>query len=324
MEGLPMKRLFLSGVLHALVLCSLILFAAGCAAGRGDGAASMSVAEEAAEAPAAAGMAASAEYDAAGVAVESETVAEAAVGGQIDTAALQGRRIIRNAHVQIEADDVLAVLNEATALSTRFGGYTTQSRAWYVNDRPRASIAFAVPVERFESAMQAVRELGAVQDEQVSSQDVTAQFVDLEARIRNLESTVERVRGFLDEAENVEDALAVNNELSSLEAQLETLKGQRNALAQQTAFSTIAIEFVPAPPQITTQDVLNSVQVWSPSETFNDALDALLRVMQVGADAAIWLAVLGIPALLVLAALWWIARRIGWAIRRTAKKETVS
>lgn len=334
-----MKRQFFSAML-CMVLCGSILLMAGCAASsqstafdRGSDAASIEPPQEqmgiafdsyASDEATASGEMAMADDADATYADAAYDGAEAAVDGQADTASMQGRRIIRNANMRIEADDVLTALNEATALSVRFGGYTTQSRVWYASDLPYASITFAVPVERFESAMQAVRDLGSVQDEQVSSQDVTSQFVDLEARIRNLESTVERVRGFLDEASNVEDALAVNSELSSLESQLEVLKGQRNALAQRTSFSTIVIEFAPVPPQITTQDVLSGTRAWAPGETFNDALNALLQVAQAGVNAAIWLIVLGIPTLLILAVLWWIARRIVSAMRRPVKKETAS
>lgn len=245
-----------------------------------------------------------------------QTAAEAAIPGQTDTSSTQGRRIIRNAQMRVQTEDVPDALDAATKLSVDIGGYTTQSRTWYVGDQVHASISFAVPVERFESALQAARALGDVLDESVSSQDVTSQYVDLEARILNLENTVERVRGFLDEAENVEEALEVNNHLSSLEAQLEVFKGQRNVLAQQTSFSTINIEFVPVPPEVTTKDVLDDAQGWSPLSTFNEALDALLELGQAGVDFGIWLVMLGVPALLALLVLGWIVRSIVRIFRR--------
>lgn len=275
-----------------------------------DVAADMAVEE--AEAPAADAGGSGAMADA----MDPAAAAEVSLPGQADTGSTGGRRIIRNAQMRIETDDVAAALDAATDLSVDIGGYTTQSRTWYVGDEPHASISFVVPVERFESALRAARALGDVLDENVSSQDVTGQFVDLEARIRNLENTVERVRGFLDEAENVEEALEVNNELSQLESQLEVLKGQRNVLAQQTSFSTIAIEFQPVPPAVTTQGVLEGAQGWSPLATFNDALDALLELSQAGVDFGIWLVMLGVPTLLVLLVLWWLLRAIVRLFRR--------
>lgn len=223
---------------------------------------------------------------------------------------LNSRKIIRNAYLRVEAQDVVSALNTATRLSEQVGGYVVTARTWRSNDLPYATLSFAVPVERFEEALTQTRTLGEVQDENVTSQDVTGQFVDLEARIGNLEATVERIRGFLDETKTVAEALNVNRELSAIESELEVLKGQRNTLSQQTAFSTVNIEFIPVPPVVTTGEVLETVQSWSPLRTFNDALDVLLTLARAGIDLAIWVLTIGLPLLLVLSLLWWIIRRL--------------
>jgi len=223
---------------------------------------------------------------------------------------LDSRKIIRNAYIRIEAQDVVSALNTATRLSEQVGGYVITSRTWRAGDLPYASLSFAVPVQRFEEALTQTRTLGEVQDENVTSQDVTGQFVDLEARIANLEATAERIRGFLDETKTVAEALNVNRELSTIESELEVLKGQRNTLSQQTSFSTVNIEFIPVPPVVTTGEVLETVQTWSPLHTFNDALDVLLTLARAGIDLAIWALTIGLPLLLILSLLWWIIRRL--------------
>lgn len=224
---------------------------------------------------------------------------------------LGNRKIIRNGNLRIEANEVIAALNAATRLSTQVGGYVVSSRSWTgTDDLPYASLSFAVPVERFEHALEQTRLLGQVQEENVSSQDVTGQFYDLESRITNLQATAERIRSFLNDAKKVDEALEVNRELSNIESQLEVLKGQKNALTQQTAFSTVNIEFVPVPPVVTTGEVLEKAHVWSPLSTFNDALAVLLGLARVSADLLIWLVVLGGPALVTLLILWLIARRL--------------
>lgn len=232
---------------------------------------------------------------------------------------LGNRKIIRNGYLRVEADTVIAALNEATRLSTQVGGYVVSSRSWTGTDNlPYASLSFAVPVERFEHALEQTRLLGKVQDENVTSQDVTGQFYDLESRITNLEATAERIRSFLNDAKKVDEALDVNRELSNIEGQLEVLKGQRNALAQQTSFSTVTIDFVPVPPVVTTGDVLETVNVWSPVSTFNAALEVLLGVARLSADLIIWLVVLGTPVLLGLLLVWLIVRRL-FGLRRAAE-----
>ena len=228
------------------------------------------------------------------------------------SAVLDSRKIIRSATLRIEAKGVLAALNTATRLSDQVGGYVVSSRTWHVDNLPYATLSFAVPVDRFEEALTQTRALGDVQDENVSSQDVTSQFVDLEARIVNLEATATRIRTFLEETKNVEEALNVNRELSTVESELEVLKGQRNALGQQTAFSTVNIDFVPVPLVVTTGEVLETVQTWSPVLTFNAALDVLLALARTGLDVLIWLLTLGLPMLLIVGVLWWIVR---WLMR---------
>ncbi|MFZ4660175.1 MAG: DUF4349 domain-containing protein [Caldilineaceae bacterium] len=229
---------------------------------------------------------------------------------EITSSVLDSRKIIRNAYLRIEAEDVVSALNTATRLSEQVGGYIVTVRTWRAGDLPYATLSFAVPVERFEEALTQTRTLGEVQDENVTSQDVTGQFVDLEARIANLEATAARIRSFLADTKKVEEALNVNRELSNVESELEILKGQRNTLAQQTSFSTVTIEFFPVPPVVTTGEVLETVQSWSPVRTFNDALDVLLTLARTGIDLAIWVLTIGLPSLLVLSLLWWIVRRL--------------
>lgn len=237
---------------------------------------------------------------------------------EVASSVLDSRKIIRNAYLRVEAKDVFTALNAATRLSEQVGGYVVSSRTWHADELPYATLSFAVPVERFEEALTQTRSLGEVQDENVSSQNVTGQFVDLEARIDNLEATADRIRGFLDETKSVAEALNVNRELSAIESELEVLKGQRNALAQQTSFSTVNIDFIPVPPVVTTGEVLETVQAWSPLRTFNDALDVLLTLARIGIDMLIWVLTIGLPLLLVLGLFWWIVRRLFGIRLRTA------
>ena len=225
-----------------------------------------------------------------------------------ESTALLDRKIIRNAQLSIEVEDVIGTLNAATALSTRFGGYTASTSTWEQSDQPFAQISFAVPVERFEAAMEQTRALGEVKNESINSQDVTGQFVDVEARIKNLEATAERIRSFLDDAKKVEEALNVNRELSQIEGQLEVLKGQRSALTQQTSFSTINLE-IRSVPSIRISD--NS---WSPATTFYVALDALLEIARLAVDFIIWAVMIGLPVLLffflLFVAVRWLFRQV--------------
>ena len=226
------------------------------------------------------------------------------------TVAAWDRKIIKNATVKLEAKDVLNVQQRITALSNQFDGYVVESRTWYDSeDRPHALYRFAVPVDSFEEALGAVRDQGKVLDEQTSGKDVTDQYVDLEARIKNLEATATRIRSFLDDARTVEEALRVNQQLAQVEEQLERLKGQRNALEQRAAFSTITVEIAPpALDGVITQNQPD--EAWSPSETFAEATEVLMALVRRVVDAGIWVAVVGLPIVAVVGAVALIGRRL--------------
>lgn len=216
------------------------------------------------------------------------------------------RKIVKNATLRLETENVFSALNAVTLLTNQYGGYVLSSRTWYENEQPHAIYTFAVPADRFEEALEQVRRLGKVLDESTSGQDVTDQYVDLEARIRNLEATANRIRSFLDEARTVEEALRVNEQLRYVEEELERLKAQRNALEQRTAYSTITVELVPPPLEPKEEETTP----WSPRATFEEAWRVLVAVLQRAVDVAIWVGVLGSPLLVVLVPVVLIGRRL--------------
>jgi hypothetical protein len=225
------------------------------------------------------------------------------------------RKIIKNAAITLEVQDVFSALNQVTLLSSQYGGHVLESRSWYVQDYPHATYTFAVPVERFEEAIEQVRRLGKVLDEKTSGQDVTDQYVDLEARIRNQEATAERIRGFLDQTRTVDEALKVNQQLAQVEELLEQLKGQRNALGQRAAFSTISVVFSPAIPNAGAK--LSGV--WSPLGTLAQATDALAAILQVLVDITIWVVVLSLP-FIVIGGVIFLVGRLGWRLLARRKR----
>ena len=225
------------------------------------------------------------------------------------------QKIIKTAIIKLEVEQVPSALNQITLLSSQYGGHVLESRSWYAQDYPHATYKFAVPVERFEEAIEQVRHLGKVLDEQTSGQDVTDQYVDLEARIRNQEATAERIRGFLDQTRTVDEALKVNQQLAQVEEQLEQLKGQRNALGQRASFSTISVEFSPAIPN--TGAKLSGT--WSPLGTLAEATDALAAILRVLVDIIIWAVVLSLPFILIGGVIFLIGR-LGWQLLAKRKR----
>jgi hypothetical protein len=143
-----------------------------------------------------------------------------------------------------------------------------------------------------------------VTNELTSGKDFTDEFVELSSRLGNLEATASRVRNFLDETKNVEEALAVNAELSRLEEQIEVIKGRMQFLEQSAAFSTIAVNLTP-------DELSRPIEVagWRPEGVARDAVEALLGTLEGVANFLIWLLIYLLPLILLLGIPVWIAIR---------------
>lgn len=103
------------------------------------------------------------------------------------------------------------------------------------------SITLRVPAGSYDDVMSAIAGIGTVTSRQEATQDVTAQMVDLESRMKTMQASVVRVRTLLSKAEKIGDVIAIESELSGREADLESLQRQQAALAGQTSLSTITV-----------------------------------------------------------------------------------
>lgn len=213
---------------------------------------------------------------------------------QID---VQEQLIIRTGELALVVEDTEQVLQAISALAEGQDGWVVRSNVYQrADDALAGTITIRVPVERFQEAMSAIQEM-ALEVTQASqeSQDVTEEYVDLRARLRNLEATAERVRGFLDDADDVEDALAVNQELSRLESEIEALTGRIQYLEQSAAFSTITAHLTP-------DELSQPIEVggWRPTGIVREAVETLIRGLQILATVLIWLAIVFLPLALIV------------------------
>ncbi len=111
------------------------------------------------------------------------------------------RQIIYTASVQLRVDDPRVTAQSLQGLAARFGGYVSAANVYeYTEDQYYASVQLRVSAEEFDAAIEALRGIATeVLQEQLDTQDVTDQYVDLTARIENLERTEsERAPDFAD------------------------------------------------------------------------------------------------------------------------------
>ena len=288
----------------------LMLLMVGC----GTSAAEMSAVSENAVAPAADA------FDSGGFAFEEAAVeAPAAEPGSTQLPSSQPRLIIRTADMSIIVTDTDEAMDRLAKMATDNGGWVVNSSVYQYSDTAKTgNITLRVPAEGFDSALEAISTMSVeVTNLSTSGQDVTEEFVDLSARLENLEATAVRVRSFLEDADTVEEALAVNQELSRLEGEIESFKGRIQYLSQSAAFSTISINITP-------DELSQPIEVggWRPSGIVRDALEALVDALQGLATFAIWLVIYFLPIALIIGIPLWLVvrfvRRRGWFRRNQA------
>ncbi len=241
------------------------------------------------------------------------------------------RMIIKNAEVKLLVANTDVAIDRLTQVVGDLGGYIISSRVWYepygVDNAKYATITMGVPVEQFEPALRRLRELAVrVLDENASGQDVTNEYVDLASRLRNLELTRDRIRGFLDQTTTVSEALTINEELTKVEGQIEEVQGRMQYLSGRAAYSTITVSLEPDLPELTptptptptatpTPTPLPPLEPWHPGDTFSRAGRAFTQGARTAGDTSIWFVVTVLPCIapIILAGwvIWVLARRKG-------------
>lgn len=235
------------------------------------------------------------------------------------------RMVIKNAEIDLTVADTLTTMDRLAALATAHGGYVLSSQMREEAGYHYATVQFAVLAERFEAALDQVRRLALqVNREDVTGQDVSQEFVDLQARLRNLEATADRIRSFLDQAKTADEALKINKQLSEVEEQIEQLKARMRFLERRATYSLITVfvrEEQPTPtptptstptPTVTPTPTPTPIPVWQPDQTARAAVGRLQVVIQALADAAIWLVLFWLPLLLPAAVVVGI---VAWLVR---------
>ena len=226
------------------------------------------------------------------------------------------RRILRNADMAVAVTSVEEAAREAQAVADRLGGYVASANLFREADRLRGTISLRVPGDRLGEAMSAVEGLGRVESRRLSSNDVTEEYTDLNARLRNLEATERELLALLtsirEKSGRAEDVLAVHRELSNIRAQIEQLKGRINYLDKSSALATLNVTLLPLPAGKPLVD-----NGWSPLDTAREASRALVRLLQGVGSAAIWALIVGLPLMLAVAIPLWLVYR--GLRRRTAR-----
>lgn len=152
------------------------------------------------------------------------------------------RMIVRNGSMSLLVEDIPLSLDKISQMAAALKGYVVSSQEWRENERYYGSIAIRVPAGEFENAMHQLADLAVeVKSQSSTSQDVTSEYVDLSAKLKNLEATEEQLLAIMKQATDIKDVLAVQSELTNIRSQIEQIKGRMRYLEQTSATSLISI-----------------------------------------------------------------------------------
>ncbi|MGD9118434.1 MAG: DUF4349 domain-containing protein [Dehalococcoidia bacterium] len=156
------------------------------------------------------------------------------------------RMIVRTGNMSLVVEDISQTVEDITQMSLAFGGYVVSSYVSGEEEDMRGWISFRVPDDKFETALEQLRDMAVrVELEQTYSQDVTEEYIDLQARLGNAEATEQQYLALLDKAVEIEDILDIYDYLSRIRSEIEQLKGRIQYLEQTTSTSLIEVSLEP-------------------------------------------------------------------------------
>jgi hypothetical protein len=233
--------------------------------------------------------------------------------------AVQGPQVIRQAQLTITVgsglfDSKLATVRALVQLQGGFISGTDAQANPVTNDQIRTGvITFMVPAAKFDDTIDQLAKMGKVQNEHISGQDVSAQYVDLQARLANQVAQRNAMLALLKRAQSISDIIAVQTQIGQITGQIEQLKGQIQYIEHNTSYSTVTVNLLEggAPVQTAPRDS------WGFASALGDAAHNFVTTINyvvtgLGAIGPI-LILLGLGYLL-----WRRSGRPGWPVARHA------
>ncbi len=243
-------------------------------------------------------------------------VVEATSSQAQSTPQIPSRMIVRSATISLVVRDAGDALRKVSALIDAKGGYLAESKQWKENQQVRASATFRVPANQLFAVLAAMRPLAVrVETETVSAEDVSQEYVDAGAQLKNLQATELELRELLrtvrQRTQKASEIMEIYNELAKVRGDIDKIQGRLQYLSQQTALSTITVELTP--------DALAAPVVepgWQPGATVREACGSLVNTMKSLIDALIWVILYLLPIGLLFVAMALLVRAAWRRLRR--------
>ena len=231
------------------------------------------------------------------------------------------RMIVRTGSLAIVVKDTEETLEAIERLAGELGGYVSDLQSWRQDDQMAATVTVRILAASFDQARERIKELAIeVESENASGQDVTEEYVDLEARLNNLEVAEGELLELLASAQethkDAESILAIYNEITNVRMQIEQIKGRMQYLESASELATLTITVTP-------EEIEEPVVEpgWEPLRQARDALRTLVNALKGLSTVMIWVVLLFLPLAVILLLpliLVWLV----WYLRRRRRRRS--
>jgi hypothetical protein len=226
------------------------------------------------------------------------------------------RLIIRTGNISMVVEDTRAALATIEGMVEGMaaeGAFVVSADEYGGTEgsQPHITISIRIPASRFDETMDRLADLAVnVTSRNESAQDVTEEYVDLEARLESLEAARQRLLDIMAEARTTKDLLEAEQQLTQREAEIESIKGRMQYLEQSARLSSIWIELQP---YLLSQPVGDQ---WRPAETARRAVETLLDGLRGFGNFLIFFAIAILPWLVAIGlVIFLVVRLVRWRTR---------
>ena len=237
--------------------------------------------------------------------------------------AIVPRKIVYQAEITLVVEDVSQTETKISELVKQYGGYVADST---VDRRQGKRLSgrwqVRIPVDKFDGFLEAVSKLGIAESRQQTAQDVTEEYVDLEARIATKKQLEARIVELLAKTSGqIKDIIEVERELARVRGEIEQMEGRLRYLTNRTDLTTVTIAV---------REERNYVPPEAPSfsariqEAWNGSLTSFREYAEDSAVAAVYLLPWAVLVIAILIPLAWISIRSGARLKRHSTPETSS
>ena len=233
-----------------------------------------------------------------------------------DQQTVTDRKIIFNASLALDVTEAEKAFKSCETIVAGYNGFVAQSSLQKSDTQILATVTLRVPAARVTQLMDSLVKLGTVTSRSSGSQDVTSQYIDLQARLKVLRAEEVQLVQFLKKATTIKDMLAVQEQLRSVRTQIEQYEGQQRYLDNAASLATVTVQLVQTTEAFVTPRGFGSAFVQSLAR-FGHGLAAFWTWL---GGSVVFIIFYG---LLLGAVLWILVRLLRHRLHKTSEKSTL-